>query len=82
MAIYLDEQTRPVLERIIKKWREEHPKDFVADRIQGALESDAAQLKFRTDCEHIDGEYVGHKTCCTKCGAFHEVGMGQSWKLK
>lgn len=79
MAIYLDEQTRPVMERIIKKWLEDHPKDFVAERIQGSLETDANRLKGIAECEHIEGEYVGHKTCCTKCGSLYKPGMCQSW---
>lgn len=79
MAIYLDEQTRPYLERLLKNIKET---DFIGKRIQGMLEADAKRLDEISKCEHISGEYIGHKTCCTKCGSFFEPGMGQSWTLK
>lgn len=65
----------------MKKWIEEHPKDFVAERIQGSLETDAARIKVIAECEHVKGQYVGEKTCCAKCGSFYEPGMGQGWTL-
>lgn len=82
MAIYLDDQTRPVLTRIIKKWRAEHPTDFVADRIQKALDADQSRLDGIASCEHKKGEYVGEETCCVKCGSYFEEGMGKHWTLK
>ena len=82
MAIYLDEQTRPALTRIIKKWREEHPKDFVADRIQKALDSDLKRLDGIASCEHRRGKYIGEQNCCIKCGSYYEPGMGQHFTLQ
>jgi hypothetical protein len=82
MPIYLDEQTRPVLESIIKKWIELHPKDFVAERIQKSLASDQARLDSISQCQHTTARYVGTKTCCAKCGSFYEPGMGEKWSLE
>lgn len=79
MAIYLDEQTRPSLTRIVKKWVEEHPKDFVADRIKKYLDSDASRLEEISRCQHTTARYVGFRKCCGKCGSFYEKGMGESW---
>lgn len=80
MAIYLDEQTRPYLERLINKQVEKSDKDFVAKRIKSALETDAARLDGISKCDHSFGKYIGEKDCCAKCGAF-DVGMGESWTL-
>lgn len=82
MPIYLDEQTRPVLNRIIDKWLIEHPKDFVADRIKGALDSDARRLEMIGTCQHTSARYVGEKTCCRECGAFYLPGMGEGWTFE
>lgn len=79
MAIYLDQQTRPVLKRIIKKWQEAHPKDFVADRIMGSIITDEKRLEEIAFCQHTIARYVGKKTCCSKCGAYYNPGMGFDW---
>lgn len=79
MALYLDEQTRPYLERKFKKVEES---DFIGKRIQDMLKTDSKRLDDIDACKHVAGEYVGKKTCCTKCEAFYEPGMGQSWSLK
>lgn len=82
MAIYLDDQTRPVYTRILKKWIIEHPKDFVAERLWKGLESDNKRLEEISHCEHIKGEYTGEQSCCSKCGSFFDPCMGQHWTLK
>lgn len=81
MAIYLDEQTRPYLERLIKKAVEISDKDFVAKRLQGMLQSDKERLENIASCEHSFGEYIGQQQMCTKC-LTHNVGMGTSWTFK
>lgn len=80
MALYLDEQTRPYLERLIKKAVEKSDKDFIAKRLQGMLKTDQARLDDIANCEHKYGEYVGKEQRCMKCGT-HDVGMGTEWKL-
>lgn len=79
MPIYLDNQTRPVLKRLLEKRMKESPKDFVSERILRAVEADERRLESITNCEHEVGEFTGHKTCCVKCGAYFEPGMGFSW---
>lgn len=81
MAIYLDEMTRPYLERLINKQVEKSENDFVAKMIQGKLKSDRDRLEVMGKCEHVKGKYTGHKDCCTKCGSFYEAGMGEEWTL-
>lgn len=81
MAIYLDEQTRPGLTRILKKWKEGHETDFICDRLIKALEADNQRLEYIRDCQHEPGSYTGHKRCCVKCGANYDVGMGENWSL-
>ena len=78
MAIYLDDQTRTYLER---KFKTVSDTDFIGKRVQGMLESDRRRIENIAQCDHVAGEYEGNKTCCTKCDAFYEKGMGQSWRL-
>lgn len=80
MAIYLDDQTRPYLERLIKKAVEHSEKDFVAGRLQKMLEGDRERLQGITECKHKYAEYLGFKECCSKCGAFG-IGMGEEWSF-
>lgn len=81
MPIYLDEQTRPTLIRIIDKWLETHTTDFVAGRIKKALDSDVRRLEIILDCTHEPGIYAGEKACCKFCSSPYEPGMGESWSL-
>lgn len=76
MAIYLDEQTRPYLER---KFKHIADSDFIGKRIQKALKEDSERLNGIADCEHKTGNYVGKKICCIKCQSFFEEGQGQTW---
>jgi hypothetical protein len=76
MAIYLDQQTRPYLEKLIATRQ-----DFIAKRIQETLKADHERLDGIHNCEHVFGKYLGEKECCTKCGTY-DVGMGESWTLK
>ena len=75
MALYLDDQTRPHLERIYKVVSDT---DFVGKRIQGMLEADKQRLDDIGGCAHTPTTYTGTKTCCGKCGSFYEEGMGQT----
>lgn len=34
------------------------------------------------ECPHKMGAYTGEKTCCVRCGAFYDPGMGETWILK
>jgi hypothetical protein len=78
MAIYLDEQTRPYLERMFATI---HSKDFIGLRIKGQLVSDRKRLEEIAKCDHVAGSYTGHKECCTKCGAKYVPGQSEGWQL-
>lgn len=79
MAIYLDDQTRPYLERLVKNIKDT---DFIGKRVQGLLKADRERLEQMATCEHIEAEGRGKKTCCLKCGSYYQVGMGEEWELK
>ena len=79
MALYLDDQTRPWLERVVKNIKDT---DFIGKRLQKMLEADRERLETMGKCEHSRAEYTGKKTCCGKCGSLYEVGMGVTWKIK
>ena len=79
MAIYLDGQMREYLEHIFRKvsdwnWR--------GKRFRGMLKQDRDRKEAMEKCNHVEGEYVGHKTCCSKCGAYYKPGHGYGWELK
>lgn len=82
MAIYLDEQTRPLIEKLVKDRQDSHPKDFIADRLAKALEADRDRLKALAICEHSPAFYLGKKACCAKCNSFYKPGQGESWELQ
>lgn len=79
MALYLDNQTRPVLKRLLQKRLLDYPKDFVSERLLKAVEADENRLQEISICEHESAKYTGKKTCCAKCGSFYGPGMGFSW---
>lgn len=79
MALYLDNQTRPYLER---KFKDVAESDFIGKRVQKMLADDRSWHDDMAECDHIATDYVGVKTCCGKCGAFYEEGMGQTWTMK
>jgi len=81
MAIYLDQQTRPYLERLIKNQIIKSDKDFIAKRIMSMLETDQKRLDGIRDCKHEFAKYIGEKTCCVHCGTYDD-GMGESWTLE
>lgn len=78
MAIYLDEQTRPYLERIIKKQVEASDKDFIAKRIDDMLKSDRQRIEDIGNCKHIYEDYIGEKNSCSKCGTYKK----ETWIIK
>lgn len=80
MAIYLDNQTRTYLERLIDKRVEKSDSDFIAKRVQGMLKADRERLEEIADCDHKYGIYKGKKTCCVKCGNMNKS-MGFEWTL-
>ena len=79
--IFLDRQTRPYLERLIRNQIIKSDKDFIAKRIIGMLEADWKRLEEVKNCKHKYGEYIDKKTCCIKCGDYG-VDMGEEWTLK
>jgi hypothetical protein len=79
--IFLDDQTRPYIERLIKKQIEASDKDFIAKRLWKMLESDRERLETIGKCQHKPASYTGHKTCCVYCGSNYEEGMGEDWTL-
>jgi len=76
MALHLDGQTRPYLERLFKNVREG---DFIGKRVQKMLVADRERLEMLSACEHEADDFTGKKTCCGKCGAFYEAGMYEEW---
>lgn len=79
MALYLDDQTRPWLERAVKKIKDT---DFIGKRLQKMLETDRERLEFIGKCEHKKAKYIGKKTCCSKCQSFFKAGMSETWRLE
>ena len=79
MALYLDQQTGPTLKRILEKWIESHPSDFIAPRILDSIESDDKRKQEIADCKHKYSHYSGKKDCCNRCGNYAE-GMGFEWE--
>ena len=82
MALYLDDQTGPVLKCLLETRLKESPKDFVSKRLLDAVNADDNRKIGISDCKHVEGEYVGKKTCCVKCEGNFKVGHGISWSLK
>ena len=76
MALYLDEQTRPYLKKLLKDVKEN---DWIGQRLQKMVEADTMRLSDISECDHIPTEYIGKKTCCGKCGSFFQTGMGEEW---
>lgn len=64
MAIYLDNQTRPYLER---KFKVVADTDFIGKRIQGMLKADKDRLESIRSCEHENAEFIGKENRCVKC---------------
>lgn len=77
MALYLDEQTRPYLENLVKEVKDT---DFIGKRVQKMLQADRERLETISHCSHVPSSFTGHKTCCGKCGSLYEPGMGESWE--
>lgn len=46
------------------------------------LESDRKRVEAIEQCDHTPRVYQGRKTCCGKCGAFYQKGMGFTWTLQ
>ena len=61
---------------------EASPKDFVSERILKAVIADEERLQRLAECKHEEAKYLGHKTCCSKCGANFKKGHGFEWSLK
>jgi len=78
MAIYLDEQTRPYLERLIEKQIEKSDKDFIAKRIEGMLSGDRERINEISNCHHKYGEYIGRSISCQFCDHL----LHESWFFK
>lgn len=79
MALYLDQMTRPYLER---KFKDVAESDFIGKRIQKMLAADADRLHDIEMCQHVAGEYEGKKECCVKCGSKYKPGMAETWEKK
>lgn len=77
MAIYLDDQTRPYLERLVKNIKET---DFIGKRVQSILRDDRERLEIMGKCEHEEAKFTGQKTCCKKCEAYFKEGQGIIWE--
>lgn len=62
--IYLDDQTRPYLER---KFKTVADSDFIGKRIQGALQADRERIERIANCDHQHYLYHGSRIACGKC---------------
>lgn len=78
MAIYLDEQTRPYLTRILRGIKDT---DFIGKRLQKMLQADLERLEEMRKCNHREGTYTGIKHCCVICGSFFKPGHGEEWDI-
>lgn len=77
MAIYLDEQTRPYLER---KFKVVADSDFIGKRIQKALQADRELAETVATCEHELGSFIGNRVSCVKCQSLAVVGCLINWE--
>lgn len=75
MVLYLDNQTRPYLERLVKNIKET---DFIGKRLQGMLEADRERLETISTCAHKQGKYKGTRIGCVHCEQISK----QSWVLQ
>lgn len=55
---------------------------WVAKSIISKINTDIEDKLKNKNCEHEEGEYVGHKTCCKKCGSFFKEGCKEDWQLE
>lgn len=76
MIYLLPEETKYLLELLKKQ-----PEFWVRDKIIEKLEDDVNEKERHEKCEHVKGAYTGTKTCCKKCGAYYEEGMGVKWMV-
>ena len=72
MAIYLDEQTGPMLKTLLKRELLRLPSNFVADRLLKMVISDDERKAKISSCEHDWNPMTGHKTQCNKCGGLKD----------
>lgn len=68
MAIYLDQQTGPMLKQLLKRELIRLPSNFVAERLLKMVISDDERKATIASCEHDWNPMTGHKTQCNKCG--------------
>ena len=78
MAIYL----LPEETKYLKDLLEKQPKWWVKDKLIEKIEDDQFRRGEMAVCNHSKAEYVGEKTCCSKCGSFYEPGMKVTWQLQ
>jgi hypothetical protein len=67
MAIYLDEQTGPVLKMLLKRELKRLPSNFVADRLLKMVEADDLRKETISKCEHDYQPMYGFHAICPKC---------------
>lgn len=67
MAIYLDEQTGPVLKMLLKREIKRLPTNFVADRLLKMVESDDQRKLKISSCDHVFQTLYGFHEQCNKC---------------
>ena len=77
MAIYLDDQERIFLERLLKSMKSTF---WVKDHLLQKVIADRERIEKMESCEHIPAKFTGEKTCCEKCESYYEPGMGFVWK--
>lgn len=80
MAIYLDDQTGPMLKNLLKKEIARLPSNFVAERLLKMVEGDDERKATIRSCSHSFNEMVGHRETCRKC--FSTKDGFESWSNK
>lgn len=72
MAIFLDEQTGPMLKQLLKRELKRLPSNFVADRLLKMVEADDERKQKILTCTHQWNKMTGHKTQCDFCWALQD----------
>lgn len=76
MAIYLEDKERNLLVKLLEKY----PKTWwIHYSVLKKVKADQLRIEKIRNCKHEKGTYTGKKTCCVKCDAYFEEGMGFEW---
>ena len=77
--MYFNKQQRDYLKLKLSKILDS---DFIGKNILKEIKSFEGRQAEIEACQHEDGDYIGEKRCCTKCGATATKGNYEKWTLK